>query len=86
MRSSKATAGNCVIRWVQMNFWLGATPDISGPLGEVAPINRLFGVSASDPVVVAGAAVALGLAALAVAYLPAWRASHIDPMKALRFE
>jgi putative ABC transport system permease protein len=66
--------------------WLGAAPGMTGPLGETTPINRLFGVSASDPVVVAGAAVALGLAALAAAYLPAWRASRIDPMKALRFE
>jgi ABC-type antimicrobial peptide transport system permease subunit len=68
------------------SHWLGAAPDMTGPSGETTPISRLFGVSASDPVVVAGAAIALGLAALAAAYLPAWRASRIDPMVALRCE
>jgi ABC-type antimicrobial peptide transport system permease subunit len=66
--------------------WLGATPDSTGPLGDATPINRLFGVSVFDPAVAAGASIALALAAFAAAYLPAWRASRIDPMKALRFE
>jgi ABC-type antimicrobial peptide transport system permease subunit len=46
----------------------------------------LFGVKAYDPLVVAGASLALGLAAFASAYLPAWRASRIDPLNALRSE
>jgi hypothetical protein len=28
--------------------WLGAVPDHTGPSGAATPINRLFGVSASD--------------------------------------
>jgi putative ABC transport system permease protein len=48
--------------------------------------SQLFGVKTYDPLVVAGASLALGLAAFAAAYLPAWRASHIDPLNALRCE
>ena len=48
--------------------------------------NLLFGVVANDPLVAAGASLALGLAALAAACLPAWRASRIDPLNALRCE
>ena len=46
--------------------------------------SLLFGVKAYDPFIVASAVLALGLAALAAAFLPAWRASHVDPLKALR--
>ena len=66
--------------------WLGAAPDMTGPFGEITPMSRLFGVSVFDPAIAAGASIALALAAFAAAYLPAWRASRIDPMKALRFE
>lgn len=48
--------------------------------------SRLFGVSAYDPFVLACASLALGLAAFAATFLPAWRASRIDPLRALRCE
>jgi ABC-type antimicrobial peptide transport system permease subunit len=46
----------------------------------------LFQVDGTDPLVFAGAVGILSLAALAAAYLPARRASTIDPMTALRSE
>jgi predicted permease len=46
----------------------------------------LFGVSAYDPVTYGAVAVALGGTAVIASYLPARRASRIDPAEALRWE
>jgi ABC-type lipoprotein release transport system permease subunit len=46
----------------------------------------LFGVGAADVFVIMGAALALAVAAMGAAYLPARRAASIDPLQALRVE
>lgn len=48
--------------------------------------SPLFGVSPSDPLLIAGAAVLLLLIAAAAGYAPARRANHVDPAEALRTE
>jgi predicted permease len=48
--------------------------------------SQLFGVKPWNPMLLAGATVLLGLAALVAAVIPARRAASIDPMQALRTE
>jgi len=56
---------------------LGMTRLISG---------MLFGITATDPQTFAGVAALLGTVAFLANYLPALRASKVDPMVALRYE
>jgi putative ABC transport system permease protein len=48
--------------------------------------SMLFGLEPADPATIGGAMLLLSTAALVAAYLPAWRASRVDPLVALRHE
>ena len=62
---------------------VGATA--AAVLGRAAQ-NLLFGVKAGDPLMLAAAATVLAAVTLGAAYLPARRASRVDPMSVLRYE
>ena len=46
--------------------------------------GMLWGVTASEPIIYLGCALLLGFVAIVSAYLPARRASTIEPLEALR--
>jgi putative ABC transport system permease protein len=46
--------------------------------------SLLFETSASDPATIAAAVAALGAVAVAASWVPAWRASRVAPVEALR--
>jgi ABC-type antimicrobial peptide transport system permease subunit len=64
---------------------LGAGLALSLAAGKAAG-SLLFGLKTYDPVTLALAAALLATVAVAASYLPARRASKLDPMTALREE
>ena len=44
----------------------------------------LYGLEPRDPITLVGAALVLGIVGAAAGWLPAYRASHIDPAEVLR--
>jgi predicted permease len=48
--------------------------------------SMLYGLTGTDPWIIAGAVTVLSTAGLGAAYFPARRASRVDPMRALRHE
>jgi ABC-type antimicrobial peptide transport system permease subunit len=48
--------------------------------------SMLYQMTGSDPIVLAGSAAALTLVALAAGFVPALKASRVEPMRALRYE
>ena len=76
-----------VLRQVVRMALVGAPLGIGAALllGRAAQ-SLLFGLRGSDPAVVLAAAVVLTIVTLGAGYVPAWRASRVDPVRVLRGE
>jgi predicted permease len=76
-----------VLRDILLVIATGLAAGIAAVLVSVPLIaSLLFGVQPSDPVTIAFAALLLSIVALGAGYIPAYRASRVDPLTALRFE
>ncbi len=76
-----------VLRRVLWMTAIGAVIGLGAAVGlGKAAESLLFEISGYDPIVLVGATVALSLVALGAGYIPAYRASRIDPIGAIRYE
>lgn len=79
---------------VRLVSWRTLAIAVAGAaIGEAAALEltrllagMLYGVSVRDPLVFVGAPAVLVAVALAASWLPAWRATRVDPVRALRWE
>ncbi|HET8548665.1 MAG TPA: ABC transporter permease, partial [Bryobacteraceae bacterium] len=85
--ATAADVRRTVIREGGMLAFAGVTIGLAAALaGARAVSSMLYGVAASDALTYAGSALVLFAITFAASYIPAWRASRVDPMIALRCE
>ena len=76
-----------VIRQMGVMLAIGGVIGIAAALGLGRTLRSLlYGLKGHDPLVFALSLVLLGLVAFGAAYIPARRASRVDPIQALRYE
>jgi predicted permease len=74
-----------VLRQVLRLTLIGLTIGLAGAFALSGAVRRaLFEVQPTDPLTLAAVTVVLGSVALVAGWLPAWRASRVDPVRALR--
>jgi putative ABC transport system permease protein len=85
-----ARPGDVLVLVLRQSLWAVAGGVAIGAVGAAALTRTmrslLFGVSATDPLTFAAVALLLAAAAVVASYLPARRATRVDPLVALRSE
>jgi putative ABC transport system permease protein len=71
------------LRWLLMGLIIGASASFA--LGRILQ-SRIWGINAADPLTLIAVAVLLAVVGLIACYIPARRATKVDPMVALRYE
>jgi predicted permease len=78
---------NLVLRESLLVTGIGAVIGLGAAIGATRIVqSMLFGLNARDPLTFGGATLLLVAVAVLAAAIPAWRASRVDPMTALRYE
>jgi putative ABC transport system permease protein len=76
-----------VLRDAAILLGAGIAIGIAAALASGSVLNdMLYGTGARNPVVLVLVCIAVAVAGLAAAYIPAFRAARVDPMVALRYE
>jgi predicted permease len=76
-----------VLKQVGMMTAIGGVIGLAGAFAlSKGAQSMLYQMSGADPAVMASSVIVLALVALAAGYVPALRASRVDPMHALRYE
>jgi ABC-type antimicrobial peptide transport system permease subunit len=76
-----------VLRRTVLLVACGITVGIAGALGATRVLKQfLFGVTPTDSATFVAVALLLAIVALAAGWAPAWRATRVDPLLALRHE
>jgi predicted permease len=85
--ADRGSVRSMVLKQVAWMTLIGGAVGLAGAIGlGRAAKSLLFELEGHDPAVLAASAALLALVALGAGFLPAQRASKIDPMRALRYE
>ena len=85
--ASRGAVQKMVLRQVALMTLIGGIIGLAAAVGlGRGARSLLFQLQTHDPIVMTGAVVVLALVALGAGYIPALRASKVDPMNALRYE
>ena len=85
-----STTGNIVKLVLREGLLLAGAGLVFGAAGAIAlrtvMANEVYGVSALDPLMIGGVALLLAMVVATASAVPAWRASQIDPVRAINRE